>query len=101
MHFKDPKFTGFKTLDKMIEHVEHEPLVLNSWTYGTPPPSFTRYLIYNQLAIILTGKIPHKKTAVIMQPFFYRKEKDHAISSFAALLYSSISFFCISNSTGS
>jgi cytochrome c5 len=38
MHFKDPKFTGFKTLDKMIEHVEHEPLVLNSWTYGTPPP---------------------------------------------------------------
>lgn len=38
MHFKDPKFTGFKTLDKMIEHVEKEPLVLNSWTYGTPPP---------------------------------------------------------------
>ena len=38
MHFKDPKFTGFKTLDKMLEHVEKEPLVLNSWTYGTPPP---------------------------------------------------------------
>jgi len=38
MHFKDSKFTGFKTLDKMLEHVEKEPLVLNSWTYGTPPP---------------------------------------------------------------
>lgn len=38
LHFKDPKFTGFKTLDKMLEHVEKEPLVLNSWTYGTPPP---------------------------------------------------------------
>ena len=38
MHFKDPKFTGFQTMDKMIEHVEKEPLVLNSWTYGTPPP---------------------------------------------------------------
>ncbi len=38
MHFKDPKFTGFKSLDKMLEHVEKEPLVLNSWTYGTPPP---------------------------------------------------------------
>lgn len=37
-HFKDPKFTGFKSLDKMIEHVEKEPLVLNSWTYGTAPP---------------------------------------------------------------
>ena len=37
-HFKDPKFTGFKTLDKMLEHVEKEPLVINSWTYGTPPP---------------------------------------------------------------
>ncbi len=38
MHFKDPKFTGFKTMDKMIEHVEKEPLVTNSWTYGSPPP---------------------------------------------------------------
>jgi len=38
MHFKDSKFTGFKTLNKMLEHVEKEPLVLNSWTYGTPPP---------------------------------------------------------------
>lgn len=38
MHFKNPAFTGFKSLDKMIEHVEKEPLVLNSWTYGNPPP---------------------------------------------------------------
>ena len=38
MHFKDPKFTGFKTMDKMLEHVEKEPLVTNSWTYGNPPP---------------------------------------------------------------
>jgi hypothetical protein len=38
MHFKNPKFTGFKNLDKMLEHVEKEPLVLNSWTYGNPPP---------------------------------------------------------------
>ncbi len=38
MHFKDAKFTGFKTMDKMLEHVEKEPLVTNSWTYGTPPP---------------------------------------------------------------
>jgi hypothetical protein len=38
MQLKDPKFTGFKTLDQLIHHVEHEPLVINSWTYGTPPP---------------------------------------------------------------
>lgn len=38
-HFKDNKFTGFKDFKKdMLHHVEHEPLVLNSWTYGTPPP---------------------------------------------------------------
>ena len=39
MHFKDAKFTGFKDFAKeMIHHVEHEPLVLVGWTYGTPPP---------------------------------------------------------------
>ena len=38
-HFKDNKFTGFKDFKKdMLHHVEHEPLVKNSWTYGTPPP---------------------------------------------------------------
>ena len=39
MHFKDNNFTGFKnwTTD-LIHHVETEPLVLNSWTYGTRPP---------------------------------------------------------------
>lgn len=39
MHFKDNKFTGFKNFKQdMIHHVEKEPLVLHSWTYGTPPP---------------------------------------------------------------
>jgi hypothetical protein len=39
MHFKDNKYTGFKNFKKdMIHHVEEEPLVKNSWTYGTPPP---------------------------------------------------------------
>lgn len=39
MHFKDNNYTGFKDFKKdMIHHVEHEPLVKNSWTYGTPPP---------------------------------------------------------------
>ena len=39
MHFKDNKFTGFKDFKKdMIHHLEHEPLVLVGWTYGTPPP---------------------------------------------------------------
>ncbi len=39
MHFKDNKFTGFKDFKKdMLHHVEEEPLVLHSWTYGTPPP---------------------------------------------------------------
>ncbi|MFC0776283.1 hypothetical protein [Terrimonas alba] len=38
-HFKDNNFTGFKDFKKdLLHHVEHEPLVLNSWTYGTPPP---------------------------------------------------------------
>ena len=30
-HFKDTAFTGFKSLNDMIHHVEHEPLVLNSF----------------------------------------------------------------------
>lgn len=39
MHFKDNNYTGFKDFKKdMLHHVEHEPLVINSWTYGTPPP---------------------------------------------------------------
>lgn len=39
MHFKDNKYTGFKDFKKdMLHHVEHESLVVNSWTYGTPPP---------------------------------------------------------------
>lgn len=39
MHFKDNKFTGFKNFSKdLLHHVEVEPLVLHSWTYGTPPP---------------------------------------------------------------
>ncbi len=38
-HFKDNNFTGFKDFKKdLVHHVEQEPLVLNSWTYGTPPP---------------------------------------------------------------
>lgn len=38
-NFKNNSFTGFKDFKKdMLHHVEHEPLVLNSWTYGTPPP---------------------------------------------------------------
>lgn len=38
-NFKDNKFTGFKDFKKdMLHHIEHEPLVINSWTYGTPPP---------------------------------------------------------------
>lgn len=38
-HFKDNKFTGFKNWEEdLIHHVEHEPLVAHSWTYGTPPP---------------------------------------------------------------
>jgi len=39
LHFKDNKFTGFKNFAKdLLHHVEVEPLVLHSWTYGTPPP---------------------------------------------------------------
>ena len=36
--FKDSTFTGFKTMERFIEHVEHDPLVQNSFTYGTKPP---------------------------------------------------------------
>lgn len=39
LHFKDNNFTGFKNWEEdLIHHVEHEPLVAHSWTYGTPPP---------------------------------------------------------------
>jgi mono/diheme cytochrome c family protein len=39
LHFKDNNYTGFKNFAKdLIHHVEAEPLVLHSWTYGTPPP---------------------------------------------------------------
>jgi len=39
MHFKDNKFTGFKNFkEDLVHHVEFDPLVLNSWTYWTPPP---------------------------------------------------------------
>ena len=38
MSFKDPKFTGFKTMDEFLEHVEKDTLVKHSFTYGTPPP---------------------------------------------------------------
>jgi hypothetical protein len=39
LHFKDNSFTGFKDFAKdMVHHVEAEPLVLQSWTHGTPPP---------------------------------------------------------------
>lgn len=38
-HFKDINFTGFRDFKKdFVHHVEHDPLVKNSWTYGTPPP---------------------------------------------------------------
>lgn len=38
-HFKDKNFTGFKDFKKdLLHHVENDPLVKNSWTYGTPPP---------------------------------------------------------------
>ena len=39
LHFKDNKYTGFKNFkEDLIHHVEFDPLVLTSWTYGTPPP---------------------------------------------------------------
>jgi len=31
LHFKDNNFTGFKTFNQMIHHVETEPLVINSF----------------------------------------------------------------------
>ncbi|GGN12300.1 hypothetical protein GCM10010967_55400 [Dyadobacter beijingensis] len=36
--FKDSTFTGFKTMERFIEHVETDPLVKHSFTYGTRPP---------------------------------------------------------------
>ena len=38
MGFKDPKFTGFNTMDKFLHHIEHDSLVKNSFTYGVKPP---------------------------------------------------------------
>ena len=38
MGFKDPKFTGFNTMDKFLHHIEDDTLVKNSFTYGTRPP---------------------------------------------------------------
>ena len=39
IHFKDNKYTGFKNFkEDLLHHVEFDPLVLNSWTYGTRPP---------------------------------------------------------------
>lgn len=38
MAFKDPKFTGFSTMDKFLHHIEDDTLVKHSFTYGTPPP---------------------------------------------------------------
>lgn len=38
-HFKDSKYTGFKNFkEDLMDHVSFDPLVKNSWTYGTPPP---------------------------------------------------------------
>ncbi|MCH7397182.1 hypothetical protein MM236_04240 [Belliella sp. DSM 107340] len=38
-HFMDNEFTGFVNWQEdLIHHVEHEPLVLHSWSYGTRPP---------------------------------------------------------------
>lgn len=36
--FKDSAFTGFHSVERIIEHVETDPLVKNSFTYGTKPP---------------------------------------------------------------
>jgi len=36
--FKDSTFTGFHSVERIIEHVETDPLVKNSFTYGTRPP---------------------------------------------------------------
>lgn len=38
MGFKDSSFTGFKTVERLIEHVETDPLVKHGFTYGTRPP---------------------------------------------------------------
>ena len=38
MGFKDPKFTGFNTMDKFLHHIEHDGLVKHSFTYGEKPP---------------------------------------------------------------
>lgn len=35
--FKDPNFTRFNTMERFIVHVENDPLVKNSFTYGTQP----------------------------------------------------------------
>lgn len=37
-NFKDPKYTGFKSMDEFIKHVEDDTLVKHSFTYGTKPP---------------------------------------------------------------
>lgn len=36
--FKDSTFTGFHSVERIIEHVETDPLVKNGFTYGTRPP---------------------------------------------------------------
>jgi len=38
MGFKDPKFTGFSTMDKFLHHIEDDTLVKHSFTYGVKPP---------------------------------------------------------------
>ena len=38
MSFKDPQFTGFKTMEQFMEHIEKDTLVKHSFTYGTRPP---------------------------------------------------------------
>lgn len=38
MSFKNTRFTGFKTVEHLIEHVEKDHLVQHSFTYGTRPP---------------------------------------------------------------
>lgn len=38
MGFKDPKFTGFKTMAQFLHHIEDDALVKHSFTYGVKPP---------------------------------------------------------------
>lgn len=38
LNFKDPKFTGFKSMELFIHHVEEDELVKHSFTYGVRPP---------------------------------------------------------------